>query len=163
MTLFDYAVLIVIGVSVLVSVMRGFLREVLALVSWVLAFWMAGLYSGQVAPFLPEAIPSLRLRMLAAWVVVFFATLLIMTLLSITIGQFLRLLGVGPLDRLLGAVFGFARGLVIVAAFVMVAGLTNLPRHPEWRNASFSAPLEALVEVLRPWLPEAIAREIRYE
>ncbi|MEO1767569.1 CvpA family protein [Thiobacter aerophilum] len=163
MTWFDYAVLFIVGTSMLLSVMRGFLREVMALLSWVVAFWMASLYAGEVAPLLPSTIPSGQLRMLAAWLLVFFAALFMMTVLSITVGQFLKLLGVGPLDRLLGALFGFARGMVIVLALMVVAGLTSLPRHPEWRNATFSAPLEALVTLLRPWLPEAIGREIKYE
>ncbi len=163
MTLFDYAVLAIIGISVLLSVMRGFLREVLALLAWVVAFWMAALYAGEVAPLLPAGIPSAQLRMLAAYALVFFAALLVMTLLSITLGQFLRLLGVGMVDRMLGALFGFARGMVIVLALVVMAGLTRLPAQPEWRNATFSAPLEALVLLLRPYLPEAIGREIKYE
>ena len=56
MTVFDYAVLIVIGVSILLSVMRGFLREVMALLSWVVAFWVANLYT---APLAPMRIPAL--------------------------------------------------------------------------------------------------------
>lgn len=163
MTLIDYAVLAILGLSVLLSVMRGFLREVMALLSWVVAFWMASLYAAEAAPLLPASIPNAQLRVLAAFVLVFFLALLAMTLLSITLGQFLKLLGVGPLDRLLGALFGFVRGMVIVLALVVMAGLTSLPKQPVWRNATFTAPLEALVSWLRPWLPEMVAREIKYE
>lgn len=163
MTLFDYAVLGILGLSILLSVMRGFLREVLALLSWVVAFWLATLYAGEVAPMLPEAIPSEQLRLLAAYALVFFAALLVMSLLSITIGQFLKLVGIGPLDRLLGAVFGLARGVVIVLALVVVGGLTSLPKEPFWRNATFSAPLEAIVQSAKPWLPKAIGSRLKYE
>jgi len=163
MTLFDYAVLAILGLSILLSVMRGFLREVMALLSWVVAFWLAALYAGEVAPMLPESIPTQQLRMLAAYALVFFLVLLVMTLLSITIGQFLKILGIGPLDRLLGAVFGFARGVVIVLALVVVAGLTSVPKQPFWRNAMFSAPLEAVVSSVKPWLPDALRKELKYE
>jgi len=163
MTLFDYAVLAILGVSILLSVMRGFLREVLALLAWVVAFWLATLYAGEVSRMLPASIPTEQLRLLAAYALVFFLVLLVMTLLSITIGQFLKMLGIGPLDRLLGAIFGFARGMVIVLALVVMAGLTTLPKQPFWRNATFSAPLEALVASARPWLPETIGKELKYE
>lgn len=163
MTLFDYAVLAIIGLSILLSVMRGFLREVMALLSWVLAFWLAALYAGEVAPMLPQSIPTQSLRMLAAYALVFFAVFLVMSLLSITVGQLLKVLGIGPLDRLLGAVFGFARGMVMVLALVLVAGMTTLPKEPFWRNATFSAPMEALVSVMKPWLPEALRKELKYE
>lgn len=163
MTLFDYAVLAILGVSILLSVMRGFLREVMALLSWVLAFWLAALYAGEVALLLPQSIPTQQLRMLAAYALVFFLVFLVMSLLNITIGQFFKVLGIGPLDRLLGAVFGFARGLVVVLALVLVAGLTTLPKEPFWRNAMFSAPLEAVVSSVMPWLPDALRKELKYE
>ena len=114
MTAFDYAVLLVVGVSILLSVMRGFLREVMALLAWVVAFWVANLYTASLAPMLPQSIPTPELRLLAAFVAIFLATLLVMTLISITVSHFLKAIGVGPFDRALGAVFGFARGMVIV-------------------------------------------------
>ena len=163
MTLFDYAVLLIIGLSILLSVMRGFMREVLALLAWVLAFWLAALYAGELAPLLPKGIPTQQLRMLAAYALVFFLVFVVMSLLSITVGQVLKVLGIGPLDRLLGAVFGFARGMVIVLALVVAAGLTSLPKEAFWRNATFSAPLEAVVSAIKPWLPEALSKELKYE
>jgi membrane protein required for colicin V production len=163
MTLFDYAVLGILGISILLSVMRGFLREVMALLSWVVALWLATIYAGEVAAMLPQSIPTQQLRLLAAYALVFFLVLLVMTLLSITIGQFLKVLGIGPWDRALGAIFGFARGMVIVLALVVMAGLTALPRQPFWRNATFSAPLEAVVSSVKPWLPEAVGKELKYE
>lgn len=162
MTVFDYAVLVVIGVSILLSVMRGFLREVMALLSWVVAFWVANLYTAQLAPMLPESIPTPELRLLAAFVVLFLATLLVMTLISITVSHFLKAIGIGPLDRALGAVFGFARGMVIVLVVVLLAGLTSLPKAPMWKNAMFSAPLETLVMYCKPWLPVELAKRLNY-
>ncbi len=71
MTVFDYAVLFIIGVSILLSVMRGFLREVMALLAWVVAFWVANLYTAQFAPLLPPSIPTPELRLLAAFAALF--------------------------------------------------------------------------------------------
>lgn len=163
MTVFDYAVLAIIGVSILLSVMRGFLREVMALLAWVVAFWVANLFTDRLAPLLPDAIPSSELRYLAAFVLLFLGVLLIMTLIAIAVSQLLKLIGVGPLDRLLGAFFGFARGMIIVLVLVLLSGLTNLPKQPLWKNAMLSSPLESLVMQIRPWLPVELTKRLNYE
>jgi len=162
MTVFDYAVLVIIGVSILLSVMRGFLREVMALLSWIVAFWVANLYTTPFAPMLPTSIPTPELRLLAAFVALFLGALLVMTLISITVGHLLKAIGIGPWDRALGAVFGFARGMVIVLVLVLLAGLTTLPKAPMWRNAMFSSPLETLVMNFKPWLPVDLAKRLKY-
>ena len=162
MTVFDYAVLVILGVSILLSVMRGFLREVMALLAWVVAFWVANLYTASLAPMLPASIPSAELRLLAAFAVLFLATLLVMTLISITVSQFLKAIGVGTWDRALGAVFGFTRGVIIVLVLVLLSGLTSLPKQPIWKNAMLSSPLEALVMSFKPWLPLELAKRLNY-
>ena len=162
MTVFDYTVLLIVGVSILLSVMRGFLREVMALLAWVVAFWVANLYTAQFAPLLPEAIPTPELRLLAAFAALFFATLLVMSLIAITVGQLLKAVGIGAWDRGLGAVFGVVRGMIIVLVLVMLAGLTNLPKQPLWKNAMLSAPLEAMVQQFKPWLPAELAKRLKY-
>lgn len=162
MTVFDYAVLVIIGVSILLSVMRGFLREVMALLAWVVAFWVANLYTASFAPMLPASIPSPELRLLAAFAALFLATLLVMTLIAITVGQLLKAIGVGTWDRALGAVFGLARGIIMVLVLVLLSGLTSLPKQPLWKNAMLSSPLEALVMQFKPWLPADLAKRLHY-
>jgi membrane protein required for colicin V production len=162
MTLFDYFVLMVIGVSVLLSVMRGFAREILALAAWVAAFAAANLLSAPVAASLEGLIENDALRLLAAFLAVFFGTLLVMSLLAMAISHALKSAGLGAEDRLLGGFFGFARGMLIVMIFVLLGGLTNLPRQPAWSDAMLSPPLEALATSVKPWLPEVLSRHITY-
>jgi len=90
MTIFDYAVLIIVGLSVLLSMMRGFVREILALASWVIAFFVAKMYVLELAPLLPNAIPNASLRYLAAFIILFLATLLICSLLAIALSQIFK-------------------------------------------------------------------------
>lgn len=163
MTGFDYAVLGIIGVSVLLSIMRGFVREILALVSWVVAFIVAKLYTMELVPLLPEAIPSEALKLLAAFLILFLATLLLCSLLAIALSQIFKKVGLGWVDRGLGALFGVLRGVLIVATLVLLAGFTALPKDPMWRNAMFAAPLEAMVTSILPWLPEDIAKHVKYD
>jgi len=163
MTVFDYTVLLIVGVSILISVMRGLVREALALAGWVAAIWVAVNYAVPLAPLLPEAVPNEALRLLAAFVALFLATLLLATLFSIALSELVKKLGMGAVDRGLGALFGLARGLLIVMVMVMLAGLTPLPHQGFWRNAMLSAPFEAFVVVVKPWLPEQLAKRINYD
>jgi len=163
MTVFDYVVLVIMGLSVLLSILRGFVREALALVSWLVAFFVAKLYTLELAPLLPQSIPSQSLRLLAAFLILFLATLLICSLLAIALSQVFKRAGLGWMDRGLGALFGLARGIVIVGVLVLLGGLTTLPKDVRWRNAMFSAPLEAMVISLLPWFPTDIAKHVKYD
>lgn len=163
MTSFDYVVLTIIGVSVVLSMMRGFVREVIAILSWVGAFYVAKNYSLQILPLIPNDIPTEQLRVLAAFLIIFLATLLLASLLGIALSAIIKKAGLGWMNRLLGAFFGVARGLLIVCILVFLAGLTSASKDIRWQNAMFSAPLEALVISLLPWLPKEIAQHVQYE
>ncbi len=163
MTSFDYVVLTIIGLSIILSVMRGLLREVLAILGWVAAFYVAKTYANQILPMMPADIPTESLRILAAFLVLFLATLLVASLLAIALSAIFKKIGLGWLNRLLGAAFGLARGLLIICVLVFLAGLTNIPKDARWRNAMFSAPIEALVISMLPWVPASIARHVKYD
>jgi len=162
MTWFDYAVLAIVGISVLLSIIHGFVRELLALASWIVAFLAAQNYAADVAPLLPAALTSGSLRLLAAFLAIFLAVLLAMTLAASLLSRLFRRAGLGPGDRALGALFGLVRGFAIVMVLVLLAGLTALPRQPVWRDAMFSAPLEALANTVKVWLPYGLSQHINY-
>ena len=163
MTSFDYLVLVVIAISIILSVMRGLLREVLAILGWVAAFYVAKTYTNQVLPMMPVNIPTEPLRILAAFLVLFLATLLVASLLAIALSAIFKKIGLGWLNRLLGAGFGIVRGLLIVCVLVFLAGFTSAPKDARWRDAMFSAPLEALVTSMLPWVPVSIAKYVKYD
>ena len=163
MTWFDYAVLAIVGISVLMSIIHGLVRELLALASWIAAFVVAQTYATDLEPLLPAAIPGPSLRLLAAFMIIFLVLLLAMILLTMAISRLFRRAGLGIGDRVLGAVFGVVRGLAIVMLAVLLAGLTALPKQPEWRQAMFSAPLERLANVIKVWLPYDLSKHINYD
>jgi membrane protein required for colicin V production len=163
MTLFDYVVLTIIAASVIVSLMRGFAREVLALAGWVIAFVAANALSATVAAWFAPIISDVSLRALTAFVAVFILTLIAASLLAMGVSRLLKGAGLGLEDRLLGGFFGLARGLLIVMLIVLLAGLTALPRQPAWSDAMLSPPLEALAGAIKPWLTQAVSRYISYD
>ena len=162
MTLFDLVVITIVGLSVLLSVIRGLVREVLALAAWVVAFFGANLLAGKAVPFMPDALASDELRLLAAFVCVFIVVLIAMSLLAMLASKLVQNAGLGMEDRLLGAGFGLARGLLVVLILVLLAGLTPLPRQAVWGNAMLSGPLESVAVAVKPWLPVELAQRITY-
>ena len=125
MTMFDYVVLVIIGLSIVLSMMRGFFREALAILGWIAAFIVAKTYANQILPMMPDNIPNESLRILAAFLVLFLATLLVTSLLAIALSAIFNKIGLGWLNRLLGALFGLVRGILIVCIVVFLAGLTR--------------------------------------
>lgn len=162
MTIVDIIVLAILGISVAFGAWRGLVREVLALVAWVAAFLIANLLAPDAAKLLPRAMANEELRLLVSFVVVFIAALVGLSVLAILASKLVRIIGLGPSDRVVGGIFGLVRGLLVVMILVLLAGLTTVPRQPMWRNAILSAPLEAFAGYIKAWLPSDLSKRIRY-
>lgn len=163
MTIFDYVVLGIFLISILLSIIRGLVREVLSIAGWVVAFIAASSYASDFEPYIPSEVGGESLRIIAAFVLVFLAVLIITVLITMLLSTFIKGVGLGFIDRLLGAFFGFARALVVVLVLVLVAGLTALPQQKLWQQAVLSEPLEAMAIQILPWLPDDLSRRISYE
>ena len=161
MAWFDYGVLSVFGLSLLLGVLRGLMREMISLAGWVGAFVLATAFSGIVSAQLPHSLGPLLSGVLA-FLLIFVGVLVASGLVGLVVSLLVRAAGMGFLDRLLGSVFGLARGLVIVLLAVLLAGLTPLPGEPFWRQAVLSGPFETVVLALRPYLPEGVAQRLKY-
>jgi membrane protein required for colicin V production len=163
MTEFDYAVLLIIGVSVAIGAVRGLIREAFSLAGWILAFVVANAFGSEVASWLQGAIHNDTARVIAAFVLLFVLVLLAMGIAGMLLSRLFKFAGLGLADRALGAIFGLARGIVVVLAAVLVAGFTSLPKQPAWRAALLSQPLETAVIAAKPWMPSDLAERIRYK
>jgi membrane protein required for colicin V production len=116
----DWAVIAVLTVSTLISLWRGFAREALSLLGWVAAFVLANLFAGRLSDLLIQFIDNEQARYMAAFAVLFVGVLLLFNLLGVVVRQLIRLTGLSVLDRLLGTVFGFTRGLIIVLVVTFI-------------------------------------------
>ena len=161
MTWFDYALIAVVGLSVLLAVIRGVVREIAALAGWVAALILSSLFAQELALWLPGTL-SPMLRTAIAYLVIFLGVLLLSGLAGVLLAKLFRAAGLGFTDRAVGALFGLVRGVLIVFVAVMLAGLTSLPREPFWREAALSGPIETAVLAARPALPKDLAQRIRY-
>ena len=162
MTAFDYAVLTVIAASALLGLWRGVVSEILALAAWVVAFLVARAEGSAVANWLTGQIAEPGTRLAVAYVLIFVGILLVFAIARMLISLMLKAVGLGLLDRLLGAAFGVLRGILVVWVAVLVAGMTPLPKADWWRDAMLAPPLEIAVIAAKPWLPADAAKRIRF-
>lgn len=162
MTAFDYAVVAVVFLSVGLGLWRGVVSEILALLAWVVAFFVSRSQAAVVAPFLAQQVPDPAFRLAAAYALVFVGVLLLFWIGRMLVSLMLKAVGLGVLDRLLGACFGVLRGVLVVLAAVMVGGMTPLPAAPWWRDAMLAPPLETAVIAVKPRLPPDVAKRIRF-
>ena len=163
MTWLDYAVIGVFAISLVVGAWRGLVREVVSILGWIIAFLAANLFAGPLGPSMPEAIASPELRVAAAYVAVFIVSLILTSLAGLILSKVVKAVGLGGIDRLLGALFGAARGVLILLAVALLAGLTSAPTQPYWRDST-SGPLLAQAAIaLKPLLPQTLAERLRYD
>jgi membrane protein required for colicin V production len=162
MTWFDYGVLLVIAASLVLGGWRGFVREAFSLGGWVAGAVLGFMFAKPVATHAFGFVPEPFLRGVLAFFVIFLAVLLCAGLAGLLVAKLVHAAGMGLSDRAVGAVFGIARGLVIVLLLVLAAGLTAIPRESFWRESSLAPPLETAVIAAKPYLPAALAERITY-
>lgn len=160
MTLFDFVVITVLLVSLLLGVWRGLFYEVLSLIGWPLAFISSKWFAGSIAPLLPGKEEAVRIAL--AYALVFIATLIAWSILVWLLSRLVRAAGLGGLDRILGGLFGVVRGVLVILVLVWLAGLTRLPEQPYWREAQSSKLLEDFAVLTKGCLPDHIAQRIQY-
>ncbi len=147
-----------LGFSLLLGAWRGLVYEVLSLLGWVVSFYAAQWFAPQVSELLPIRSASESVRYAAAFVLTFIAALFVWGLLAFLLKKLVQSMGLRPVDRTLGALFGVVRGLVVLLAATVVINMTAF-RNSEWWTESRGAPaLTAIVKGLKPALPEQFGR-----
>src|SRR3954471_20776229 len=159
----DYAVLAVLVVSMVWSALRGVVREIVSLGGWIIAFLAANLFAGPLSLHLPQAIPGDSLRTLVAFIAIFIVALILSALAGMLMSRLVTAVGLGALDKGLGALFGIARGAIVVLAAALAAGLTSAPAPPWWKESMSGEPLKRAALALKPWLPDSFAQRLRYD
>jgi len=159
---FDWTVIGVVGLSILLAFFRGVSRELIALVSWVAGFVAAVTLSPLLGGILPEIGGKPVLRYLVAFAVILIGCLVLGALVAWPVSSVIRKSGLGFVDRFLGGVFGVARGVLVVLAFTLVAGLTDLPRLVWWQNSALAPSLAAAALSLKPRLPSEWSGRLDY-
>lgn len=162
MTVFDYVVIGIVGLSLLFGLWRGVVGEVIALMAWALAIFAAVEFGTQVGLAVFSGIADPAVRTLAGCVLIFVGVLVAMSLVRMAVRSMVKALGLSVSDRLLGMVFGLVRGVLVSMVLVGLGGMTSAPKQTWWREATLAPPLETAVMVARSWLPDDLAKRIRF-
>ena len=144
----DWVIIVVLAVSTLLSVWRGFAREAISLAAWVAAFVVANLFVDQMATLLATWISNITGRYVAAYAILFVGTLMLGSLLGMLARQLVKVTGLSVLDRLLGTVFGFARGVILILVCAFVLRQLVPPGDLQWLHQSQLMPQ---LDMLAQW------------
>ena len=158
----DIAIVALIVLSAVLSLFRGFVKEALALASWLVALWVAMIFYEDVARVLAQWISEPSLQKILAFSILFVTVLLIGAVINYLAGKLVSKTGLAGTDRMLGVVFGIARGAVIVTILVLLAGLTPMPHDHWWRESQLLHYFQDFAIWMRNYLPKEIADNISY-
>ena len=145
-----------------ISLTRGFVREAVSLSGWIAAVWLSFTFFEPVAAYLEPHVSVRSARLGLGFVVIFAGVLLVTGVATYVAGAVVKGTGMTGTDRVLGMVFGAARGIVIVAVLVLVAGLTPLPQDAWWQNSHLLPHFERLAEQIRGALPPDVAAQLDF-
>jgi membrane protein required for colicin V production len=150
----DYFLIALVVLSCVAGLVRGLLREVIALVTWVLAVWLAWAYAPLLEPHLGGALAGAAVRPWAARALIFIVVVLLGTAIGVLVSHTVRLSLFTGVDRLFGGVFGLLRGWVIVGLFVILCHALRLDGQPWWRGSLLIPYGEHAANVLRGMVGE---------
>lgn len=152
----DYIIMGVVVVSTLISLVRGFLKECLSLIVWFLGFWIAIKFYQPIALILEYYIASIAMRQIVSFVGIFLVVLIFGSLFNYLLGHLVVKSGLSGTDRLLGMMFGCARGVLLIAVVLLLISATSFVQDDWWQKSILIPHLQVLVDWLRAFLPQKI-------
>ncbi|CAN5272660.1 CvpA family protein [soil metagenome] len=155
----DYAIISVIGLSSLISLIRGFVKEALSLAGWIIAFWVALTFCNELSNHFTKIINSVPIRTAAAFFLLFALTLIAMALINHIISCIVTKTGLSGTDRILGVLFGFGRGMFVVSVLLLVAKMSTLPNDKMWQESQLIPSFRPLEIWLHGFLPEDLGSD----
>jgi len=158
----DYAIVGLIGISLVIGLIRGFVKEAFSLAMWGVAIWVGLNFSREFSGFLVSVVSLPSARIAAAFAILFLITLMLGGLIGLLLGELVKRTGLTGSDRFAGMLFGIIRGMVVVAVCVMLAGLTPLPEDSWWKESVLIPPFQSLAMWLRDQIPSGVAGYVNY-
>ena len=162
-TLFDWFVIVVITLSGVFGLLRGFCSEATSTFGWILALWLMLKHSDKIEGLLIQTIPEPNIRMIVATFLLFLGVLIIAKMTGLVLKTFVSMIGLGPFDRLLGLFFGFARGFLIVGLIILFLQFFNLDTgiltHSKFAH-HFKTVNHAIVALSKPMIKDKIPSSI---
>ncbi|AZE84838.1 MULTISPECIES: CvpA family protein [Pseudomonas] len=131
----DWAIVAIVAISALISLSRGFVKEALSLLTWIIAGVVAWMFGGSLSVYLAGYIETPSARVIAGCAIMFIATLLVGAMVNYLIGELIRVTGLSGTDRFLGMAFGAARGALLVVVAVGLLSLGPVQQDAWWQES----------------------------
>ena len=157
MSWFDIAILAVIVLSSLISLVRGFVKESISLATWLAAGFIALTYYLVLTDLLLPYIESPTLSQVAAFAILFLATLVVGAIINFMVSQLVSKTGLSGTDKMLGVIFGAARGVLIISMIVLFAGLTPMPSENWWQESVLVDHFMKVAVWIKDFMPQDVA------
>jgi membrane protein required for colicin V production len=154
----DYIILAIIIVSAVMGLVRGLLREAVAVITWFLAIVLAWLFASSLEPMLGGILVGSPLRIWAARAIIFVGVLLLGGAVAVLLGHYVRVSMFAGMDKFLGFVFGIVRGIVIVGAFTIAIQALRMDEDPRWKRSRLLPYAGAVADALRGIVGEKLER-----
>lgn len=167
LTTIDYVLLGVLVLSALLGALRGLVAEVLSLVAWIGAFWLAFVYGADVAKLFETRNVAMHVqdpaaRLFIAYALVFVAAIVIGGMVTWVVSKLVRSIGLGGVDRLFGLLFGVMRGIALGCVLVLVLGFSGLPQQEAWQVSPLIPEFQRGAQWMKAWLPATVAEHVVY-
>lgn len=153
----DLIIIMIILISALISLVRGFVKESISLASWIVAGFIAFRYFTPLAELLEPYIESTTIRAGTSFGVLFVSSLVVGAIVNFMASQAVAKTGLTGTDKSLGVVFGAARGVLIVTMLVLLAGLTPMPSEPWWGDSAMIEYFADMANWLKDIMPQDVA------
>jgi membrane protein required for colicin V production len=157
MSVVDIFIIVTVVISLLIGLFRGFIREILSLLSWLGALWLGYAYATLGASYLEPYITQPPLRVVVAFAAIFIVALIGFSIISYLLYRLLSIAGVSGVDRSLGMLFGLVRGFVIVALLILAATFMDFTSQPWWKDSLLVQYFIPVTDLIRSLLPSDIA------
>lgn len=158
----DYLIICIVIVSAIIGLFRGFFREIISLVSWVVAFMVAIHFTEPLSHLLESSIETPSLRKAVTGTGLFVLVLLLGGVANFLVGKLVSSSGLAGTDRSIGAAFGLVRGVVLVILLMLLASLTPMPQDPWWRDSQLIPHLEPYAAWVKGLLPVEIGKYFEF-
>jgi membrane protein required for colicin V production len=158
----DYLILAILLINGLLSLMRGFIAEVMSLVVWAIAVWVSASFSGLIATQFLSGIEQPAVRMASSYIGLFLLVLMAGGLITWVIRRAIAKSGHSSTDRMFGFAFGFARGLLMVFAAILLAGFTAIPKEKWWHESSLIPYLSMGARAVSAYLPQSVRQYLHF-
>jgi membrane protein required for colicin V production len=153
----DYIIIAVVVASTLISLFRGFLKELISLIVWIAGFWVSFEFYNALAAILAPYIANASVRLIISFAGLFVTVLVFGSLFSYLLSFMVDRSGLGGFNRLLGMVFGCTRGILLVSVILLMISTTAFVQDEWWKKSILIPHFQILVEWLRAFLPQKIA------